>query len=144
MSDVLSRDAIVLGGQARDRDAAITEAGQLLVASGAVDQAYVDAMHERETSVSTFMGNGLAIPHGTNEAKTLIKHTAISFIRYDEPIDWKGSPASYVVGIAGAGDDHLTVLQALAGAFTDDAQIAALDAAQTPDDVLAVLGDVSA
>jgi PTS system mannitol-specific IIC component len=101
-------------------------------------------MHERETSVSTFMGNGLAIPHGTNEAKALIRHTAISFVRYDEPIDWKGSPARYVVGIAGAGDDHLTVLQALAGAFTDDASIAALDAAQTPDDVLAVLGDVSA
>ena len=93
--------------------------------------------------MSTFMGNGLAIPHGTNEAKALIRQTAISFVRYDEPIDWKGSPATYVVGIAGAGDDHLTVLQALAGAFTDDASIAALDAAQTPDDVLAVLGDVS-
>ena len=93
MSDVLSREAIVLGGQATDRDAAITEAGRLLVASGAVDEAYVDAMHERETSVSTFMGNGLAIPHGTNEAKALIRHTAISFVRYDEPIDWKGSPA---------------------------------------------------
>ena len=52
---------------------AITEAGRLLVASGAVDEAYVDAMHERETSVSTFMGNGLAIPHGTNEAKALIR-----------------------------------------------------------------------
>ena len=77
----------------QDRDEAITEAGRLLVASGAVDEAYVDAMHERETSVSTFMGNGLAIPHGTNEAKALIRHTAISFVRYDEPIDWKGSPA---------------------------------------------------
>jgi PTS system mannitol-specific IIC component len=98
-------------------------------------------MHERETSVSTFMGNGLAIPHGTNEAKAYIKHTAISFIRYDEPIDWKGSPATYVVGIAGAGDDHLTVLSALAGAFTDDASLAALAAAQSPDDILAVLAD---
>lgn len=144
MSDVLSRDSIVLGGQARDREAAIDEAGQLLVASGAVDASYVAAMHEREGSVSTFMGNGLAIPHGTNEAKELIARTAISFVRYDEPIDWKGSPARYVVGIAGAGDDHLTVLQALAGAFTDDDSIAALDRAQTPDDVLAVLGDVSA
>ncbi len=141
MSDVLSKEAIVLGGQARDREAAIDEAGQLLVAAGAVDAAYVTAMHERETSVSTFMGNGLAIPHGTNEAKALIRHTAISFVRYDEPIDWKGSPTTYVVGIAGAGDDHLTVLQALAGAFTDDASLAALKAAQTPEDVLAVLAE---
>lgn len=101
-------------------------------------------MHEREASVSTYMGNGLAIPHGTNEAKTLIRQTAISFVRYDEPIDWKGSPAKYVVGVAGAGNDHLTMLQALAGAFTDDASMAALDAADTPDDVIGILGDVSA
>ena len=65
----------MLGGTATSRDAAITEAGQLLVAAGAVDPTYVDAMHEREKSVSTHMGNGLAIPHGTNEAKGLIKHT---------------------------------------------------------------------
>ena len=143
MSDVLSREAIVLGGQAKDRDAAITEAGRLLVASGAVDEAYVDAMHERETSVSTFMGNGLAIPHGTNQAKDSIRSSALSVVKYPEGLDWNGKSVTWVIGIAGAGDDHLTVLQALAGAFTDDAQIAALDAAQTPDDVLAVLGDVS-
>ena len=116
----------------------------LLVASGAVEASYVDAMHERETSVSTHMGNLLAIPHGTNDAKSAINRSAISFIRYPDGIDWNGKPAEFVIGIAGAGDDHLTVLQALAGAFTDDASIAALDAAQTPDDVLAVLGDVSA
>ena len=139
MSDVLSREAIVLGGQAKDRDAAITEAGRLLVAAGAVDEAYVDAMHERETSVSTFMGNGLAIPHGTNEAKALIRHTAISFIRYDEPIDWKGSPAKYVVGIAGAGNDHLALLARIAETFTNAERVEALRAARTPEEVLAVL-----
>ena len=67
--DVLARQSIVLGGTATSRDDAISEAGDLLVAAGAVDPAYVDAMHERETSVSTAMGNSLAIPHGTNEAK---------------------------------------------------------------------------
>ena len=142
MSDVLSREAIVLGGQATDRDAAITEAGRLLVESGAVDEAYVDAMHERETSVSTFMGNGLAIPHGTNEAKALIRHTAISFVRYDEPIDWKGSPATYVVGIAGAGDDHLALLSLIAGIFTDAEQVAALRAATTREEVTSILDAV--
>ena len=142
MSDVLSREAIVLGGQARTREDAISEAGALLVASGAVPQGYVDAMHERERSVSTFMGNGLAIPHGTNEAKALIERTAISFVRYDEPIDWDGSGkfAFFVVGIAGAGNDHLTVLQAIAGTFADPQGVDALATAQSPDDVLAVLG----
>ena len=93
MSDVLSRESIVLGGQARDRDAAITEAGRLLVASGAVDEAYVEAMHERETSVSTFMGNGLAIPHGTKEAKALFRQTPICLILSYYPLEWKASPA---------------------------------------------------
>ncbi|GAA1475987.1 hypothetical protein GCM10009623_04330 [Nocardioides aestuarii] len=145
MSDqVLSEESIVLDGSARTRDEAITEAGRLLVAAGAVDDSYVDAMHERETSVSTYMGNGLAIPHGTNEAKPSIKRTAISFVRYADPVDWKGQPAEFVVGIAGAGDDHLTVLSALAGIFTDDDAIARLRSASAPADVLAALGEVSA
>ena len=143
-AQVLSEESIVLDGSARTRDEAITEAGRLLVAAGAVDDSYVDAMHERETSVSTYMGNGLAIPHGTNEAKPSIKRTAISFVRYAEPVDWKGQPAEFVVGIAGAGDDHLTVLSALAGIFTDDDAIARLRSASAPADVLAALGEVSA
>jgi len=137
--DVLSRQSIVLAGNASNRDDAITEAGDLLVAAGAVDAAYVDAMHEREKSVSTAMGNSLAIPHGTNEAKELIRHTAISFVRYDQPIDWNGKPAEFVLGIAGAGDDHLALLSRIAETFTDPEAVARLRAAATPDDVLAVL-----
>jgi mannitol/fructose-specific phosphotransferase system IIA component len=140
---VLSEDSIVLVGTARSRDDAITEAGSLLVAAGAVEESYVEAMHEREKSVSTFMGNGLAIPHGTNEAKPTIRRTAISFVRYAEPVDWNGQPAEFVVGIAGAGDDHLGVLSQLAGIFTDDDAIARLRAASAPAEVLAALGDVS-
>ena len=142
MADVLVPEAIVLAGSARSRDEAIDEAGRLLVAVGAVEESYLPAMHERETSVSTFMGNGLAIPHGTNEAKSAIRRTAITFVRYAEPIDWKGKPAEFVVGIAGAGDDHLTVLQRLAEVFMDESEIARLRAATSADDVLAVLGGV--
>lgn len=69
-ADVLALESIVLNGTAKNAADAITEAGQLLVAAGAVESAYVDAMHERERSISTYMGNGLAIPHGTNEART--------------------------------------------------------------------------
>ena len=144
MSEVLSEDSIVLSGTARTRDDAITEAGRLLVASGAVDDSYVEAMHERETSVSTFMGNGLAIPHGTNEAKGAIRRTAISFVRYDKPVDWKGKPAEFVIGIAGAGDDHLALLARIAEIFVDADRVAVLRAAQTPDDVLAVLQGIRA
>ncbi len=140
--DVLAANSIVLGGRARSRDDAIDEAGRLLVEAGAVDESYVASMHDRETSVSTFMGNGLAIPHGTNEAKSSIRRTALSFVRYDEPVDWNGKPAEFVVGIAGAGDDHLALLSRIAGVFTDSEQVAALRAASTPDEVTAVLDAV--
>jgi PTS system mannitol-specific IIC component len=139
MPDILDPAGVVLDGQARTLESAIEEAGRLLVGVGAVDESYVAAMHERETSVSTYMGNGLAIPHGTNEAKPAIRRTAISFVRYSEPIDWKGQPAEFVVGIAGAGDDHLTVLSQLAGVFTDDDRIGRLRAADSVDVVLGLL-----
>ena len=140
--DVLAPSSIVLGGTARDRDSAIEEAGRLLVDAGAVDPSYVDSMHEREKSVSTYMGNGLAIPHGTNEAKGAIRRTAISFVRYDLPVDWKGKPAEFVIGIAGAGDDHLALLARIAEIFVDADRVAQLRAARSPEEVMEVLHGV--
>ncbi len=113
------------------------------MAAGAVDESYIDSMHERETSVSTMMGNGLAIPHGTNEAKGSIRRSAMSFVRYDDGIDWNGKPAEFVVGIAGAGDDHLGLLRSIATVFADQSQVARLRAATSAEEVLAVLDGVS-
>jgi mannitol PTS system EIICBA or EIICB component len=137
--DALALSSIRLGGQARNRDEAIAEAGELLVSAGAVDPRYIDAMHEREKSVSTYMGNGLAIPHGTNEAKDSILQTGISFIRYDEPVDWNGKPAEFVVGIAGAGKDHLALLNQIAQVFIKPDQVERLRAATTPEEVKEIL-----
>jgi PTS system mannitol-specific IIC component len=137
--DVLALDSIVLDGSAKNADDAISEAGQLLVAAGAVEPAYVDAMHERERSVSTYMGNGLAIPHGTNEAKDTIRRTGLSFVRYTEPIDWNGKPAEFVVGIAGAGKDHMALLTRIAQVFLKSEDVARLRAAKTTEEVKAIL-----
>ena len=131
----------MLNGTATSSDEAITEAGQLLVAAGAVEPSYVDAMHEREKSVSTYMGNGLAIPHGTNEAKDAIRRTGISFVRYAEPIDWKGKPAEFVVGIAGAGKDHLALLTQIAAGVPEQRRgRQAAGRPRTAEEVKAVLG----
>ncbi|MEQ7846431.1 PTS mannitol transporter subunit IICBA [Nocardioides kribbensis] len=139
---LLARESIVLDGTARTRDDAITEAGRLLVAAGAAEPAYVEAMHEREASVSTFMGNGLAIPHGTNEAKSSVHRTAISLVRYSDGLDWKGKQVRFVVGIAAVGKDHLKLLGRIAEVFLDDDQVARLERASTTDEVLEVLGQV--
>ncbi len=141
--DILAEESIVLRVRAATRDDPITEAGQLLVACGAVDASYVDAMHEREKSVSTYMGNLLAIPHGTNEAKPSIRRTAISFVRYPEGVDWNGKQARFVIGVAGAGKDHLALLGKIAQVFTDSDRVAQLEAAETIGDVKRILGTVS-
>jgi mannitol PTS system EIIA component len=143
-TDVLTTDRIILGGSARTRDEAIDEGGRLLVAAGAVDESYVAAMHDREASVSTYMGSYLAIPHGTNDAKDAIRTSAMTLVRYDDPIDWDGNPVRVVATIAGKDGGHMAVLQALALAFSDDASVQRVLNATTPNDVLAVLGDVNA
>jgi mannitol PTS system EIICBA or EIICB component len=138
---ILASDSIVLSGTARDSASGIDEAGALLVAAGAVDEGYVAAMHDREATVSTFMGNGLAIPHGTNEAKSSIRRSAMSFVRYPEGIDWNGNPTTFVIGIAGVGNEHLALLQKVAMTFSDPAQVQRLENATTTEEILEILGD---
>ncbi len=142
MGGLLAPDSVVLDAPDRTRDEAITRAGELLVEAGAVDAAYVEGMHARETSVSTYMGNGLALPHGTNEAKSAIKRTAISFVRYSDGLDWKGKEVKFVVGVAALGNDHLKLLGRIAEVFLDADQVARLEAATSTADVLEVLGQV--
>ena len=140
--ELLASRSVVLDGMATTRGEAITEAGELLLDVGAVERSYLASMHEREESVSTHMGNGLAIPHGTNEAKSAIRRTALSFVRYPRGIDWGGHQVKFVVGIAGAGDDHLTLLSQLGQVFVDQERIAELEAAETVADVQRILGQV--
>lgn len=143
MSQVLELAQIDLHGTATTPAEAIDEAGRLLVASGAVTADYVRFMHDREATVSTYMGNYLAIPHGTNEAKETILSSALSFVRYDTPIDWDGNEVRFVVGIAGKDGGHMEVLSKIAIVFSEDDDVAALLKAETPEAVLAQLGDIN-
>ncbi|GAB3528407.1 PTS mannitol transporter subunit IICBA [Arthrobacter monumenti] len=141
--EILAPQSVVLTGSATTRDAAIDEAGQLLVERGAVNASYLPSMHEREESVSTYMGNSLAIPHGTNAAKESINQSAISFVRYPEGIDWNGKQAKFVVCVAGVNNEHLSILSSIARVFSDKEQVAKLEQAETVDEVLALLQKVN-
>ncbi|MFD5601124.1 PTS mannitol transporter subunit IICBA [Leucobacter sp. NPDC058333] len=140
---VLRRESIVLQGEADSRAGAIEEAGRLLVTAGAVDDDYVAAMHEREESVTTYMGNFLAIPHGTNDAKDHIKESGLTFVRYAKPIDWNGKEVRFVVGIAGKDKQHLSILAKIAKVFGDKDQVARLEAATSVEEILDVFGKVN-
>jgi PTS system mannitol-specific IIC component len=142
-SEILAPESVILNGTATTRDAAIDEAGRLLLARDAVDEGYITAMHEREESVSTYMGSYLAIPHGTNAAKDHIKRSAVSVIRYPDGIDWDGKEVKFVVGVAGINNEHLHILSSIAKVFTDKAQVAQLEAATSVDEVLELFGKVN-
>ncbi|MDQ0636277.1 PTS system mannitol-specific IIC component [Arthrobacter pascens] len=143
-SDILAAESVILNGTATTRDAAIDEAGRLLLARDAVDEGYIAAMHEREESVSTYMGSYLAIPHGTNAAKDHIRKSAVSVIRYPDGIDWDGKQVKFVVGVAGINNEHLHILSSIAKVFTSKAQVAQLEAATSVDEVLELFGKVNA
>jgi mannitol PTS system EIIA component len=143
MSDVLTPSLIRVPGTARSKDDAIREAGEMLVEAGAVTPEYIDSMFERERSVSTYMGNYLAIPHGTNESKESIKRSALSVIRYDSPIDWDGNEVRFAMGIAGYQGGHMDILSRVAILFSDTDEVDKLVAAQSAEELFELLNAVN-
>jgi PTS system mannitol-specific IIA component len=139
VSALLDRRSIVLDAVAADRDSAIRLAGQALVDVGAVTPDYVDAMIEREQSVSTYMGEGVAIPHGTLAGKDAVQRDALSFLRFPDGVEWNGQTATLAIGIAAKGDGHLAILGQLASVLVDPDKAKGLREVQTADEVLAIL-----
>ena len=137
---VIVAEGIKLGQKPVSKEEAIQAAGELLVKLGYVDESYVDAMQEREKLVSTYMGMGVAIPHGTTQAKGTVKKTGIVFIQYPEGVDFGAEKAQLVFGIAGIGDEHLDLLGKLCTLLEDPALLETL---KTTDDVNWVLEQLS-
>ena len=144
----MSREVLNIGqvrihrGSVSQQDA-MKEAADILQAAGAVTSGYYDAMQQREQTVSTYMGNELAIPHGTNETKEAILASALSVVRYDGGVDWGGEPVTFVIGIAGKGDEHLEILSQIAILFSDEDDVARLKAAPSPEELFEILGAVN-
>jgi len=142
VADLLERRAIRLAEQAADRDSAIRLCGAALVDIGAVDPAYVEAMLTREQSISTYVGEGVAIPHGTLVSKEAVKRDALAVLRFPDTVDWGGFPVTVCVAIAAKGDGHVELLSALAEILMEPDQAQSLRDASDPDEVLRLLGSV--
>ena len=124
---------------AADRDDAIRRCGQALVEVGAVDADYLDAMLMRERSVSTYVGEGVAIPHGTPCGKKAVRRDAISFLRFPGGVAWGGQRVEVGIGIAARGEGHLTILAELACILLDPDRARALREVTTTEDVRRLL-----
>lgn len=119
-SQVLVPEGIKTGLESVDKESAIRAAGELLCSLGYVDASYIDAMVEREKIVTTYMGMGVAIPHGTSNAKETVKKSGIVVMQYPDGVAFGDEKANLIIGIAGVGDEHLEILANIAGSLEDE------------------------
>jgi len=139
---ILSKDRISLQANATDKVDAIRKAGELLVNSGCVLPEYIDGMLAREQSMSTSLGNGVAIPHGIYENREHILQTGISVLQLTDGVEWEeGEKVFLVIGIAASSDEHVGVLSNLAEVVDDEESLAELLKTDDPEVVLKYLGE---
>lgn len=113
--EILCENNIILNLESETKDQAIKRVGQLLVKNGYVDEKYIEGMIKRNEDVSTYIGNGVAIPHGMNEYVKCIKHSGIVIAQYPHGVDFDDENTAYlVIGIAGKNDDHMSILSKIA------------------------------
>ena len=118
--EILKVENILTGLAPESKEEAIRRVGMILHESGYVDAAYVDAMIERENLTTTYMGMGLAIPHGTSEAKAAVIKSGIAVLQYPEGVEFGDEKAHLIIGIAGVGDSHLEILAKVSEALEDE------------------------
>lgn len=135
---VLSEKNILLGLKSETKEEAIERAGKLLVSRGYVKEEYIDAMQERERVVSTYIGMGVAIPHGIGEAKRQIEASGIVVLQYPEGVNFGEELAYLVIGIAGVGDEHLEILSNIAISLEDLELVDRLSRTENKKDILDV------
>jgi PTS system mannitol-specific IIA component len=144
MSEILTPETVELGASLSSRDEAIRRAGALLVANGNVDERYVESMFEREESVSTYMGNAVAIPHGTNDSKQWVTRSGLSIITVPEGVEYgDGDVAKLVIGIAGKGDEHLEILSKISLVVSEEENVEKIVNAETKEELLAIFDEVT-
>ncbi len=138
----LGKDQIFLGLKAENKTQAIHFAGEKLVEAGFVLPSYIDAMFAREELVSTYLGEGLAVPHGTVDAKDAVLKTGIVVCQYPEGVrftDEEDGVAKLVIGIAARNNEHVQVLTAITNALDSEDAIATLTSTNDVEKVLALL-----
>ena len=144
--DILTIENIKLNQHFTTKESAIRAAGEVLVLAGYVEADYVDAMVQRENDVTTYMGNFIAIPHGTDEAKKYIKKSGISIIQGPNGVDF-GTPeeekmVTVLFGIAGVENEHLDILSQIAIFCSDIDNVVELASAQTAEEIVTLLQEV--
>lgn len=142
MTNLFNPQNIFMNLSVNSQEEAIEKAGQALVEDGAVTEKYITAMKEREQIVTTYMGNFLAIPHGTDEAKTEVLKSGLVLLHIPNGVDWDGNETKVVVGIAGKDGEHLDILSQIAIVFSEEENVERVINAQSKKEILAIFEEV--
>ena len=136
----LCEEDIFISNELLDKAGSLKQVAEKLVKAGNTTSDYLNGMLAREAQISTYLGNGIAIPHGTPETRDAVRQTGVKVIVFRHGVEWgEGNIARVVVGIAARSNEHLDILRQLTHALSDDNVPAAIENAQTPADVLAIL-----
>ncbi len=119
----LTTENVRIGLPSVSKEEAIRAAGQMLVSMGCVEPSYIDGMLAREEVVTTYMGLGVAIPHGTSEAKSAVKRTGLVCMQYPGGVDFGDEPAQLIFGLACKGGEHVDMLAAIADILENDEKL---------------------
>ena len=139
-SPLICAERIRLQQRATDKTSAIRAAGRLLADTGCIDPAYIDSLLRRETVANTFLGHGVAIPHGMGEDRHLIRQTGIAVLQFPDGLEWHpGQTTHLVFAIAAQSDEHITLLRRLTRLLNDDARLRQLFSTQRAEDIVAAL-----
>lgn len=131
---------ILLGAQAESKEQAIRQVAELLVRSGFIEPGYADSMLGRERVANTYLGQGIAIPHGLPKDRGLINRTGIAVLQVPAGVSWQpGDAVRLVVGIAAKSDEHIDVLGKLTDLLDDGALVERLAVTRDPREVIAAL-----
>lgn len=142
MSKILKMENIRLNEKFESKYDAIRMAGELLVSGGYVDEHYIEEMIKREDLSTTYIGNDIAIPHGTESAKNDVLESGISVIQVPEGVDFNGEKARVVFGIAGKDNTHLEILSNIAIFCSDMDNVEKIVAARNEEEIMTLLGGI--
>lgn len=133
---ILLEDHIFINQSFATKDEAIRFAGRVLVDGGYVEESYIEAMVERDQMTSTYMGNDVAIPHGTEEAKKAVLKSGLTIIQVPDGVDFDGKKVRLIFGIAGKDGTHLNILSAIAVTCSDMENVEKMVTAQSARELL--------
>jgi PTS system mannitol-specific IIA component len=141
---ILTKENIVLNAKVETKEEAIKLAGKILVNNQYVEEDYIERMLEREALTSTYMGNYIAIPHGTEESKQSVRQSGICVVQIPDGVDFgNGNIVKVIFGIAGKDNEHLDLLSNIAILCSEEENVHRMIACETEEEILSMFSEVN-